>query len=174
MNALVVFRANGTGTLTPTPAQRQATQQDVWALARATLLGPLQAKAAQATADSEGSRVVHEELGRDTFLQLLVYQMQNQDPLEPLTNENMIAQLAQFTALEQMNKLNESFESLSATIRQQSLLAASNLIGRSVQGTDRNGAAVSGLVDRVYLDGDTILLGVGEHVVAMGQIKVIE
>ena len=46
------------------------------------------------------------ELGKDAFLQLLVTQMQYQDPLDPQDNSEYIAQLAQFSALEQMSNLN--------------------------------------------------------------------
>lgn len=48
------------------------------------------------------------ELGKDEFLQLLVCQMKNQDPLEPEKDTDFIAQLAQFSALEQMQNLNET------------------------------------------------------------------
>lgn len=47
------------------------------------------------------------ELGKEAFLQLLVTQMQYQDPLDPQDNAEYIAQLAQFSALEQMTNLNE-------------------------------------------------------------------
>lgn len=46
------------------------------------------------------------ELGKDSFLQLLTTQMQNQDPLNPSSDTEFIAQLAQFSSLEQMQNLN--------------------------------------------------------------------
>lgn len=48
------------------------------------------------------------DLGKDEFLQLLVCQMKNQDPLEPEKDTDFIAQLAQFSSLEQMQNLNET------------------------------------------------------------------
>jgi flagellar basal-body rod modification protein FlgD len=51
------------------------------------------------------------EMGKDEFLTLLVVQMQNQDPLSPVDNKEMIAQLAQFSSLEQMQNLNTQFTS---------------------------------------------------------------
>lgn len=52
------------------------------------------------------------ELGKDAFLLLLVTQMQNQDPLDPQDNGEYLAQLAQFSALEQMTNVAENLESL--------------------------------------------------------------
>ncbi len=54
------------------------------------------------------------ELGKEAFLQLLVTQMQNQDPLNPSSDTEFIAQLAQFSALEQMQNLNVSLTNQNA------------------------------------------------------------
>lgn len=53
-------------------------------------------------------------LGKDAFLSLLVTQLKYQDPMNPLDNNDMIAQLAQFSALEQTENLNTNFEKLRA------------------------------------------------------------
>jgi len=50
------------------------------------------------------------ELGRDEFLKLLVVQLQNQNPLDPQKNGDFIAQLAQFSSLEEQQKLSNGFE----------------------------------------------------------------
>lgn len=50
-----------------------------------------------------------QQLGQDAFLQILVAQMANQDPMEPMKDTEFIAQMAQFSALEQMQALNQSF-----------------------------------------------------------------
>lgn len=52
------------------------------------------------------------EMGKDQFLQLLVTQMQYQDPLDPQDNAEYVAQLAQFSALEQMTNMNVAMETL--------------------------------------------------------------
>lgn len=51
-----------------------------------------------------------QELGRDAFLRLLTTQLQNQDPLDPVQNEDFVAQLAQFSSLEQLTLINENLE----------------------------------------------------------------
>lgn len=57
----------------------------------------------------KSSRKVNDELGKDDFLRLLITQLQNQDPMEPMEDHDFIAQIAQFSSLEQMQNLNTSF-----------------------------------------------------------------
>jgi flagellar basal-body rod modification protein FlgD len=52
-----------------------------------------------------------DELGRDAFLRLLTLQLQNQDPLDPVSNEDFVAQLAQFSSLEQLTSINDTLSS---------------------------------------------------------------
>lgn len=59
---------------------------------------------------SRVSEVKNEELGKDAFLQLLVTQLRYQDPLSPMDNGEFIAQMAQFSALEQMQNMNINME----------------------------------------------------------------
>ncbi len=69
------------------------------------------------------------ELGQDQFLQLLVSQLKNQDPLEPIKDQEFIAQLTQFSTLDQIQQLNTSFSDM-LTLTQ--LTQGANLIGRTV------------------------------------------
>ncbi len=84
-------------------------------------------------------------LGKDEFLQLLVCQMKNQDPLEPEKDTQFIAQLAQFSSLEQMQNLNET------ALNSQ----AFGLVGKSVviNTTSANGnvTEISGVVDYITM-----------------------
>jgi flagellar basal-body rod modification protein FlgD len=69
------------------------------------------------------------QLGKDDFLLLLVKQLGNQDPLDPMTNEDFISQLAQFGSLEQQINLNTSFEQF---LSFQQLTQATSLLGKDV------------------------------------------
>lgn len=71
-------------------------------------------------------------LGKDDFLELLVVQLQNQDPLNPLDDKEFIAQLAQFSSLEQMTNVAAGIESLTETVARQDSLSAVSYIGKDV------------------------------------------
>ena len=72
------------------------------------------------------------ELGADVFLRLLVTQLQSQDPTNPSQNEDFVAQLAQFSTLEQTTSTNDLLEQLITQDTQRTQLDLVNLIGRTV------------------------------------------
>ncbi|WP_341303439.1 flagellar hook assembly protein FlgD [Pseudomonas sp. TMP25] len=72
------------------------------------------------------------ELGKNEFLNLLVAQLNNQNPLEPQSNGEFIAQLAQFSQVEGIEKLNTSMGSLVTGYQSSQALQASSLVGRKV------------------------------------------
>lgn len=86
------------------------------------------------------------QLGKQDFLKLLMAQMQNQDPLKPMDDQQMVAQMAQFSALEATQALN-------ATIQQsnnvQTIAQAGALIGKYVQANQSDGSVDSGAVTGV-------------------------
>lgn len=84
------------------------------------------------SAPPEPDRGADEELGRTAFLELMIAQISNQDPLEPAKNEAFIAQLAQFSSVEGIQNLNESMDSLVGSIRSSMTMNAAGLVGRNV------------------------------------------
>lgn len=92
------------------------------------------------------------ELGQSAFLELMITQLENQDPLSPQENSEFIAQLAQFSSVESLDKLNNNFDSFASSFVANQALQASTLVGRSVTvPTDRtelkSGGVVSANVD---------------------------
>lgn len=90
-----------------------------------------------------------QSLGKDDFLRLLVAKMEYQDPLDPQSDEDFIAQLAQFSSLEQMSNMSEALAESNQLgyLQMQSLNNAmsANLIGKEVVAS----------YDGVYFDGDS-------------------
>lgn len=72
-------------------------------------------------------------LGKDAFLKLLVTQLQNQDPLNPMEDREFIAQMATFSQLEQMITMNQSMEELISVQKQQQMLSYQSLLGMEVK-----------------------------------------
>ncbi|MBQ9627291.1 MAG: flagellar hook assembly protein FlgD [Treponema sp.] len=88
-------------------------------------------------------RKASQELGKDDFLKLLMAQMTHQDPTEPMDNSQFIAQMAQFSSLEQMYNVSSGFNKMASIM--QSNEAASTL-GKVVD-LDVEGEKVSGVVE---------------------------
>ena len=95
---------------------------------------------AEQYAKDHATTKLNDELGKDAFLQLLVAQMKYQDPLDPQDNSEYIAELANFSALEQMTNVNSNLESLATTISNidTSVLVGqlSSMIGKGVNWTN--------------------------------------
>ncbi len=87
-------------------------------------------------------------LDYDTFLQLLIAQMQNQDPTEPMDSSEQIAQLATFSQVEQTIETNKNLEAL---LQSNSLSQAGAIIGKTVSSLD---GEVSGIVKEVQIMSD--------------------
>jgi flagellar basal-body rod modification protein FlgD len=100
---------------------------------------------------------------RDQFMNLLVTQLRNQDPLDPVKQENFTQQLAQFATLEGVEGLNSRFDEL---LSLQELTQSANLIGKTATYTnDETGADQSAQVDEVRLvDGKVIIVAGGQEV----------
>ncbi|QEY15362.1 flagellar hook assembly protein FlgD [Cellvibrio sp. KY-GH-1] len=91
------------------------------------------------------------ELGQAAFLELMITQMNNQNPLSPQDNSEFVAQLAQFSSVEGLERLNKTFNSFMSN----NALQASSLVGRSVtvesdKSTLTKGGIVSGSADLAY------------------------
>ena len=103
--------------------------------------------AASMQADQTAMSGMGGALGQDTFLRLLTTQMQNQDPSSPMDNEQFVAQLAQFTSLEQLVGVNEGLNILAMTQAAATSAQMVSYVGKEVtisdstvyvNGTDEN------------------------------------
>jgi len=85
-----------------------------------------------ATSGTSSTSSSSQTLGKDDFLKLLTAQLQNQDPLSPMDNTAFVAQMAQFSSLEQLQNLNDSLTTFLATASGNGIAAATPLLGRTV------------------------------------------
>ncbi len=109
------------------------------------------------------------------YMKLLVTQLQNQNPLEPLDNKDMSAQLAQFSQLQQTENLNTSFSKVLESVQRS---YASALIGKEVsfkvQAADGTIQTQTGEVDEVVIGADgTLLLMVDDRQVKLADVTSI-
>lgn len=87
----------------------------------------------EANVKSAASRDTSDTLGKDQFLKILVTQLRNQDPMQPMQDRDFIAQMAQFTSVEQlMNMASE------LSLMRQSIGSASSLIGKTIEWSEYN------------------------------------
>ncbi|NOU84873.1 flagellar hook capping protein [Paenibacillus sp. LMG 31460] len=112
-------------------------------------------------------------LGKDDFLKILITQLQNQDPTQPLQDKEFIAQMAQFTSVEQLTNMAGEMK-----LMRQSLGFVSGLIGKSITWTDidSSGASVekSGVIDSItFKDGNQYANVKGEEI-SLDKLKKIE
>jgi flagellar basal-body rod modification protein FlgD len=110
------------------------------------------------TSSSSSSASADNGMGKDTFLKLLMAQMSNQNPMDPTDDKEMLAQLAQFSTLEQMTSMASS-QQQSAAASQMS--QAVNLIGRTVTYLDSDGNTQTGAVDQVSMANGAPALSIG-------------
>ncbi|RMF41955.1 MAG: flagellar biosynthesis protein FlgD [Planctomycetota bacterium] len=107
-----------------------------------------------ASTQSAGSGFSSNDLSNvdlDEFLGLLITELQNQDPLNPMDNADMLTQLSQIREIGSTNQLTKTLNNLAVG---QELTMASNLIGKTVSALDNAGKDVEGTVDRVSVQTD--------------------
>jgi len=92
------------------------------------------------------------DLGKEEFLKLLVKQLEHQDPLQPMEDREFIAQLAQFSALEQMMNMNKSMGELKKFTMIERM---NSLLGKKVRIYDfKNEKEIVGIVDEIVINLD--------------------
>jgi flagellar basal-body rod modification protein FlgD len=110
--------------------------------------------AGSGTAKTTGGKTMA-SLDSTDFLKLMLAELTNQDPLEPMKNQDLLNQISSIRSLESQTSLTETLASLQTSGQ---LGSAAGLIGRQVSGLSASGDPVGGTVDRVRLvEGKVVL-----------------
>ena len=121
-----------------------------------------------------------DELGKDAFLKILLTQLRCQNPLEPVKDQDFIAQMAQFSSLEQMQYMNKNLEDNLAAMKSMGELMAQGtnlgyavgLIGREIEYAVETETR-TGTVTAIHMHAGTPKLLVGENEISMEMITKI-
>ncbi len=102
------------------------------------------------------------ELGQSAFLELMITQLNNQNPLDPQDNAEFVAQLAQFSTVEGIEKLNTGFNSMALSLQSGQALQASAMVGRTVHVTGNTarlpeGGEISGTIELPSTTGNLMM-----------------
>src|SRR5262245_21634040 len=113
-------------------------------------VAPVNSLASDSSLDS--SRIPVRTLNQDDFLKLVIAQLTTQDPLHPMTDTDFVAQMTQFTTLEQSKSMTNDIARLR---NEQQIVQANSLIGRVVTLQDGQGALTQGKVSAVQVEAGT-------------------
>jgi len=120
--------------------------------------------------DAQGKAKAKNELGKDDFLNLLITQLKNQDPLNPMKDQEFIAQLATFSNLEQITNMSRNMEEFLKQQEYNNRATAVNMIGMEI----RTSAGQGGIVSGVTIDDKGANLIVGDKKIAFSEVKEIK
>jgi len=125
--------------------------------------------------------MIQEMNGLD-FLKLLVTELSNQDPFEPMKNKEILEQLSAIRSLQANMTLQQNISemadqqeatsnSLASLLSRQELASATALVGKLVAGADTEGQVVEGRVERVILDSSGVRVQIGTHEIPLENIE---
>src|SRR5580693_9518757 len=101
------------------------------------------------------------------FMQMLIAELQNQDPTQPMSNEDLLTQLSTMSQLQSTQDLDSA---LQANTNNQQLSIASSFIGANIQGTDSNNNPVTGVATQALLQNGTAYVAVGNTLVPLSNV----
>ena len=107
------------------------------------------------------------DLTTSDFIKMMVAELENQDPMSPMSNTEMLQQINQMRSITSSDQLSKSIESLTLG---QVLSTASSMIGKTVTGVNTLGDSVTGRVDKVAIENGEAKLFIGNSTVLVGNV----
>lgn len=111
------------------------------------------------------------DLSMSDFIKMMVAQLENQDPMSPMSNTEMLQQMSQMRSITSNDRLTSSIESMT---QGQALSTASGLIGKTITGVNTLGLPETGKVDKVTIEDGEAKLYVGSSIIHVGSVTAIE
>lgn len=112
------------------------------------------------------------QMQKDDFLKLMIESLKHQDPLKPMETNEMMAQMAQLTTVEQITNMSKSVEKLSEAVVGSQLQQASSLIGKTVTAMDGSQQVV-GIPEKAMIKDNNVELLINGQKFQLGQITEI-
>ncbi len=112
-------------------------------------------------------------LSSEAFLQMMITQLQNQDPLEPTGNDELLNQISQMRSLQSNIELGETLTSIT---NNQQLSSAASFIGKTITASVQTAAGsrqVSGVVTRAFVAEGQAFIGVGDDSIPVSGVHTI-
>lgn len=122
--------------------------------------------------DAVNARSISQSLGKDDFMKILIAQMSNQDPTQPLQDRELITQMAQFSSVEQLMNMANVMQAM-----RQSIGISGDLIGKVVTWTESDGretTLLQGTVTAISFKDGLQLIEVGDAQIPLEDIVRIE
>lgn len=129
-------------------------------------VSPTQSSSSKSTTANSGLNA----LQPSDFMNMLMTELQNQDPLSPMDTGQMLQEITQISNIESNNQLTST---LQGVLLGQNLAAASSLLQRNVQGLDAAGNSVSGQVQSVTVSNGTATLNIGNDSLPLSNVTEI-
>jgi flagellar basal-body rod modification protein FlgD len=104
------------------------------------------------------------------FMKMLIAELQNQDPTQPMSNQDLLTQLSTMSQLQSTQDLDKA---LQTNTNNQQLSIASSFIGRAVQGKDSNNNPVTGVAREAVLQNGTASVAVGNSLLPVANITAV-
>jgi len=110
------------------------------------------------------------DMDLQSFITMLVAEMQQQDPMNPMDSSEILGQISQIQQISTSQQLNDTLQSV---LLGQNLASANNMLNRTIDGLTDDGRHVSGVVDKVTIDNDVVNLHIGSDTVRLSNVGTV-
>jgi flagellar basal-body rod modification protein FlgD len=101
------------------------------------------------------------------FLTMLITELKNQDPTQPVSNTELLQQLSQMQALQSNVELKSTLDNFA---NNEQIASGASFLGKVVSGTDASNNQVSGVADSVFMQNGTLMIGIGSSAISVANV----